>query len=404
MAYTADRLIHDADSHIMEVSSWLRDHADPAWRDRLPELFVASVAPGEDSLIDQYTAHHRDPEYRAADAEQIMLRKNWKATGSLVAEDRPGALDLLGFASQAVFNTFANGVLVKLEHATDAEAVDRAYGAATAHNRAITEFCKVDPRLLAVGYVPLMSIERAPAAAAEAVAFGCDLLMIASACPSDHSPSHVGLDAVWAIAQDAGVPVVTHVGGAGQLLSPMYFKNGLPAVADFHGGAENFRSVDYMAIPNWPMQTLSTLLFDGVLDRFPRLKWGVIEQGASWLPGWMRNLDAAFGAFRKNEERLKRLSAPPSEIVRRQVRVTPYPHEDTGWIIEQSGPEICLFSSDYPHVEGGRQPLHRFDTSLASVSDGAKQRFYFDNFVDLMGDTLARHGLPTMMPAGARAA
>ena len=404
MAYTADRLIHDADSHIMEVPSWLRDHADPAWRDSLPELFVASVAPGEDSLIDQYTAHHRDPEYRAADAEQIMLRKNWKATGSLVAEDRPGALDLLGFASQTVFNTFANGVLVKLEHATDTDAVDRAYGAATAHNRGITEFCKVDPRLLAVGYVPLMSIDRAPAAAAEAVALGCDLLMIASACPRDHSPSHIGLDPVWAIAQDAGVPVVTHVGGGGQLLSPMYFKNGLPAVADFHGGAENFRSVDYMAIPNWPMQTLSTLLFDGVLDRFPRLKWGVIEQGASWLPGWMRNLDAAFGAFRKNEERLKRLSAPPSEIVRRQVRVTPYPHEDTGWIIEQSGPEICLFSSDYPHVEGGRQPLHRFDTSLASVSDAAKQRFYFDNFVDLMGDTLVRHGLPTMMPAGVRAA
>ena len=317
MAYTADRLIHDADSHIMEVPSWLRDHADPVWRDRLPELFVASVAPGEDSLIDQYTAHHRDPEYRAADAEQIMLRKNWKATGSLVAEDRPGALDLLGFASQTVFNTFANGVLVKLEHATDTDAVDRAYGAATAHNRGITEFCKVDPRLLAVGYVPLMSIDRAPAAAAEAVALGCDLLMIASACPRDHSPSHIGLDPVWAIAQDAGVPVVTHVGGGGQLLSPMYFKNGLPAVADFHGGAENFRSVDYMAIPNWPMQTLSTLLFDGVLDRFPRLKWGVIEQGASWLPGWMRNLDAAFGAFRKNEERLKRLSAPPSEIVRR---------------------------------------------------------------------------------------
>ena len=90
--------------------------------------------------------------------------------------------------------------------------------------------------------------------------------------------------------------------------------------------------------------------------------------------------------------------------MRRQVRVTPYPHEDTGWIIEQSGPEICLFSSDYPHVEGGRQPLHRFDTSLAAVSDGAKQRFYFDNFVDLMGDTLVRHGQPTMMAAGARSA
>jgi predicted TIM-barrel fold metal-dependent hydrolase len=199
------------------------------------------------------------------------------------------------------------------------------------------------------------------------------------------------------------VPVVFHVGGGGQLLSPRYFDNGLPPVPDFHGGAENFRSIDYLAIPYWPMQTLATLLIDGVLDRFPRLRFGVIEQGASWLPGFMRNLDAAFVAFRKNEARLQRLSALPSEIVRRQVRVTPYPHEDTGWIVEQAGPELCLFSSDYPHVEGGRNPLGRFDASLERVPPAARQRFYFDNFVDLMGDVLVRHGLPTQLPPTASA-
>lgn len=73
--------------------------------------------------------------------------------------------------------------------------------------------------------------------------------------------------------------------------------NGLPVPLEFHGGAENFRSVDYMAIPHHPMQTIATLILDGVLDRFPRLQWGIIEQGASWLPGWMRYLDSAFDAF-----------------------------------------------------------------------------------------------------------
>ena len=388
----------------MEAPSWLKDHADPAWRDRIPELFEAGVAPGEETLIDKFAASHRDPAYRDEDEAKIMLRKNWAATGAMLAEDRPRALDLLGFASQLVFNTFASAVLVKLEHSSGPDAVERVYAAATAHNRAIAEFCSVDPRLLAVGYVPLMSTEHAGKSAAEAVALGCDALLIASACPRDHAPSHIGLDPVWAVAQDAGVPIVLHVGGGGELLSPKYFNNGLPAVPDFHGGAENFRSVDYMAIPYWPMQTLSALLFDGVFDRFPRLKWGVVEQGASWLPGWLRNMDSAFGAFRKNEERLQRLTATPSEIAGRQLRVTPYPHEDTGWIIQNSGPEFCLFSSDYPHVEGGRQPLHRFDTSIAGANDDAKQRFYFDNFVDLMGDTLVRHGLPTTLPAGARAA
>jgi predicted TIM-barrel fold metal-dependent hydrolase len=71
------------------------------------------------------------------------------------------------------------------------------------------------------------------------------------------------------------------------------------------------------------------------------------------------------------------------------MRFTPYPTEDVGWIIEQSGPELCLFSSDYPHVEGGRRPLERFEASLAAADDDVKQRVYCDNFLDLMG-TAAR--------------
>jgi predicted TIM-barrel fold metal-dependent hydrolase len=346
---------------------------------------VATVKPGEEKFIDQFLRQHRDPDYRARDAEELMTRKNWKATGSFIAEDRPRALDLLGFASQLVFNTFANKALQRAEHRDD---LDYAYGLARAHNRAMADFCSVDRRLLAVGYVPLADFERAAAMADEAISLGCAALMVASACPPGHSPSHVGLDPVWARAQDAGLPVVLHVGGGGELLDPHYFDNGLPPVPDFHGGAENFRSIDYMAIPYPPMQTLATMILDGVMDRFPRLKFGVIEQGASWLPGWMRSMDSAADAFHKNEERLQRLSGRPSEIVRRQVRVTPYPHEDAGWIIQQSGDEVCMFSSDYPHVEGGRNPLGRFERSLVTVSDDAKQRFYCDNFADLMGTGL----------------
>jgi predicted TIM-barrel fold metal-dependent hydrolase len=137
------------------------------------------------------------------------------------------------------------------------------------------------------------------------------------------------------------------------------------------------------------MQTLATMIFDRIFDHFPRLKVGVIEQGASWVPGWMRMMDAAADAFHKNEERLQKLALKPSEYVRRQIRVTPYPHEDVGWIIAQAGEEVCLFSSDYPHVEGGRHPLRRFEASLEGSSEPAKRRFYCENFVDLMGPMLA---------------
>jgi predicted TIM-barrel fold metal-dependent hydrolase len=387
MPYAEGRTIHDADSHVMETPDWFRPFADPDLRDRIPELFVASVKPGEDSFIDELRRMHTaDDEFRARDEAEIMLRKNWKATGSFLKEDRGLALDLLGFSSQLVFNTFANGRLLQAERGDD---LDFGYGLARAHNRAMVDFCSGDPRLLPVGYVPLADFERSEAFAREALELGCAALMVGSRCPRRHSPSHVGLFPVWAQAEEAGVPVVFHVGGGGELLDPMYFENGLPPVPDFHGGAENFRSVDYMPIPFPPMQTLATLIIDGVLDRFPRLKFGVIEQGASWLPGWMRQLDSAQDAFSKMEERLQRLELRLSDYVRRQVRVTPYPAEDAGWIVEQSGEEICMFSSDYPHVEGGRNPIARFERTLADAPERVKQRFYCDNFLDLMGSQVS---------------
>jgi predicted TIM-barrel fold metal-dependent hydrolase len=384
--YVEGRTVHDADSHVVETPEWLFPYADAATRARMRPLYVSTVKPGEEREIDTIRRRRSDPDYRAKAEEEIMLRKNWHALGSFIKDERPRALDVLGFASQLVFNTFATAYLLDAELGDD---LDFAYGLARAHNRAIVDFCAGDRRLLPVGYVPLADFARARAHAGEALAAGCKALMIPSACPRRHSPSHTGLFPVWAQAEEAGIPIVLHVGGGGKLLEPAYFENGLPPVADFHGGAENFRSVDYMAIPYPPMQTLGTMIIDGVFDRFPRLKVGVIEQGAAWVPGFMRRLDSAQDAFAKNEERLRKLALRPSEYVRRQIRVTPYPAEPVGWIIAQAGEEVCLFSSDFPHVEGGRNPIKRFEQSLEGTAAPARQRFYCDNFVDLMGAALA---------------
>ena len=386
MPYASGRTIHDADSHIVETPDFLDPFLARDIRERMPRLGLSAVRPGEHKLIEKARASHQDPDYRALDEAEIMLRTNWSATGSFLKEDRPRALDLLGFASQLVFNTFLSKYLADLEHADD---LDLAYGVAAAHNRAMVDFCSADARLLATCYVPLADFDRSRRAAAEAVAMGAKALLVPSACPRGHSPSHTGLFPVWDQAAEAGIPILFHVGGGGRLLDPAYFENGLPPIPDFHGGDENFRSVDYMAIPGPPAQTLATLIFDGVLDRHPDLMFGVIEQGASWVPGWMRMMDSAVAAFSKMEERLRALSALPSEIVRRQVRVTPYPSEDVGWIVREAGEEVCLFSSDYPHVEGGRNPIRRFEASMQGLPELALERFYRRNFEELMGASVA---------------
>jgi predicted TIM-barrel fold metal-dependent hydrolase len=125
------------------------------------------------------------------------------------------------------------------------------------------------------------------------------------------------------------------------------------------------------------------MVLDGVFERFPELRCGVIEQGAAWVPALLQHVDAAADHFGKFEPHLKDLSLKPSEYLRRQVRFTPLVFEDVEWLIESAGPELFLFSTDYPHPEGGSDPFGRFEDSLGNVGATARKQFYAENFLDL---------------------
>ncbi len=392
MAY-ATRSMHDADSHIYEDSNWLQPFLDSATNGKVPRLWDG---PSESQTIGADFAlamkKHRDPVYLDEDASQIMLRKNLNATGSWIREDRPRALDLLGFKSQLVFDTFASAKAIQISQHDAKLAVQLAEG----QRRAMIEWCSVDARLLPVIVVPFCDRAEAVRLTTEAIDAGAGAIQISQYCPPGFSPSHIELEGVWAQCADAGVPVVFHVAGAGDFVMPGgYFNNGLAPVPDFHGGDTNFKSIDYLSIPYPVMQALSALIVDGVLMRYPSLRVGCIEVGASWLPGLMRNLDSAHNAFSRNEDRLTNMDLLPSQYIQRQVRATPYPHEDTGWIIQNTGPGVALFSSDFPHVEGGRNPIARFERSMdtSAVSEENKQHFYEDNYIDLLEPVLVRRDL-----------
>src|SRR5690606_22005575 len=126
---------------------------------------------------------------------------------------RVRALDLLGFHKQLVFPTFASTQFT-------GEDLELLYGGARALNRGIADFCSVDDRLIPVATVPLDDPDLAAQAIDDALAFGCQTVMIPSAPPRDKSPTHPDYDKVWARLQDADVPFQLHIGGGGRFLKP----------------------------------------------------------------------------------------------------------------------------------------------------------------------------------------
>jgi predicted TIM-barrel fold metal-dependent hydrolase len=282
----------------------------------------------------------------------------------------------IGSAStQLVFSTFA---------ATQFGGDDRdlLYGGSRAHNRAISDFCSEDKRLVAVGMVPWGDPERTEREADEAIRLGCGAILLNSAPQGDRSPTHPDYNGLWARLQEANIPFMLHIGGGGRTLRRQFHNNGKPTT-DWLGGGENIRAKDFMVAHNPPETFLSCMVLDGVFEAFPRLRGGCIEQGALWVPSWLRRLDIAQDTFSKTEPAL-RLPKRASEYVHGHVWFTPFPTEPVGWLIEQAGDDLFLFSSDYPHPEGGRDPLRRFEESLGATAPAVRETFYSAHFNAMM--------------------
>jgi predicted TIM-barrel fold metal-dependent hydrolase len=378
MAYAQGRVIYDADSHIMESLDWLPSYADKAIRERLISMRLEAGGSGAAKAIEKALARQQDAAATAEIAANVVEGpKGWAAYGAMDPAERTKALDDLGFARQLVFTTFAGSQFLP---STDP---DVKYGGAAALNRAISDWCKADKRLIAVGVAPLDDPARATAEIKAAIKAGCGAVWIPAAPAGELSPGHPDLDPVWRTLSESGVPFVLHVGAGSPHLPPAYHKNGHPRPKDWLGGGENLRAKDYFALNFAPQNFLCALALDGVFDRFPTLRGGVIELGAGWVPDFLRRLDGAWKGWRKTDPVVGGLSMPPSEFIRRAVRFTPYATEDAGVIIREGGEELFLFSSDYPHPEGTRNPIQRFESAFEGFSDEAKDRFYRRNFEDM---------------------
>ena len=380
MPYAEGRTYFDADSHLMELPGWLEPYADPAIRDQIRPLALGGAGALAEQAIRQ-AEDRRGNEAEAAKLEgALMQAKGWHGLGAFDPVERTRALDLLGFDRQLVFSTFAPTQFVGPD-------LDLLFGGTTAHNRAMVDFCSDDPRLLPVGFVPWGPPERTLAAVDEAIDLGCDAILLPTLPPRDAlAPTHPDYDPVWRTLEERDVPFMVHIGGGGRPVRSVFHNNGR-TVTDFLGGGENIRSKDYMAVHQSPEIFLSALVLDGIFERFGGLRGGCIELGAMWVVPWLKRLDIAQRTFARTEPDLA-LPHDASSYVHGHLWFTPFPTEPVGWMIEQAGSDLFLFSSDYPHPEGGRDPLARFEEELLGAGDRAKDRFYARNFADMMGTEL----------------
>ena len=209
MSYAGGRLIHDADSHLMELPDFLTAHADPAFRDRMPPLGL--LATGQFNPGD----HVGKPGHDAATVErllqlgdQITRGPKWHdALGSFSGAERSLALDQLGFARQVVFSSFCARLTFEAP-------LEIRYAVARAHNRAMATFCRGDRRLIGVAIVPLDEPDLAMAEIGYAAELGLGAIWVAAAPPGGRSPGHIDHEQIWAMLAERRLPFILHVGSS----------------------------------------------------------------------------------------------------------------------------------------------------------------------------------------------
>tara|TARA_Y100000814_G_scaffold266802_1_gene220852 strand:- start:1819 stop:2310 length:492 start_codon:yes stop_codon:yes gene_type:complete len=159
--------------------------------------------------------------------------------------------------------------------------------------------------------------------------------------------------------------------------------DGRPERRTARGGAEVIGSKDLTVIHHASARFISTLVLDGVLEQFPNLMGGVIEIGAGWVPDMIRRLDYAADIWSKSEPHLAEMNRKPSEQIQDQIRFTPYPFENVQQLVTESNSKLYMFSSDYPHAEGGRDPIGRFTRTTKELTIEEQEQFFYRNFLDL---------------------
>jgi predicted TIM-barrel fold metal-dependent hydrolase len=249
-----------------------------------------------------------------------------------------------------------------------------------AYCRAMNEYrrdhwLRSDPRWFGSITVPY----ELPVAAAEEIRyckeemgeFGSRWVQIMMAPDNMRPAGHPSYWPIYEACQHYDIPLGFHV-GTSQRATP--------------SGPPNYYFEEHcdFALFNFPL--ISSLIFEGVFERFPRLKVVLVELAWSWAVPLSWRLDHA---FRVNRTEVPHLSRLPSEYMADHVFYTTQPMEEPenpAWfgdvleVFESSGfGDNLLYSSDYPHWdfdEPASFPRSMGDEQLRRVLSGNAHKVY----------------------------
>jgi predicted TIM-barrel fold metal-dependent hydrolase len=375
----------DVDQHLFESRTTWSDYIDPsrradalsisddelgwpwlAWRgERLTPLEVP--IPERSSLIGDDRQRRLRGERAPASFDELVP-DTYRSAGA-----RLESMDRFGLDAVVMFPNY--GLLWEERLAADRPA-QRAN--ARAYNRFAAEVCNEGKgRLFAVAHLMLHDTAWAVEEIRRVRADGVRLAMVAPAPVEGKPLSHPDFDPVWAAFSDEGVAPVFHVSDFESPLHPAW------RTGEQEDGEQLFDSIFlYLA----PAVALANLILNGVLERFPSLRIGVVELTASWVPSFLLHIDGASDFYaQRHGEPFRALAARPSEYFLRQVRVAALPYEMPNRLVPKVGDDLYMIGSDWPHAEGVADPMAAATRAVAGLDERARAGLLGANAAWLLG-------------------
>ncbi len=322
----------------------------------------------------------------AIDAASIWSVKGPAAPGVIDMNRRLDVLDAMEVERQLVFPSFGFIGLLLASLSDEAfpeffthEPLDhRALGrdAIRAHNDWALTLNPLAGRQRHVTVVPTWDFDEMMAEAERMAVGGAGAIWIpATVPPAGTSPANPKLDAFWDLFEQYDIPVVLHL-NTDRFTSQEWWDH-----PHFHRQRDSVlpQSAFFLTTANYVVENyLASMVIGGVFERHPRLRMGIIECGAQWLGPVVERMEMVWDHYPTTK---KALTRRPIDYVVDHVRVTPFFIEEVDVYLERYPRlvDVYCFSSDYPHIEGGVNPLDAFGGRLERFGDDVMYKFFRGN-------------------------